>query len=111
MTENRLKTIHGWDEVPDFENEQEEHEFWGSHSFSEEMLEDFRPPYKGELPPPRPETKTRPRRDRLTLDVEKDLAKRLKNLADVKGVGYRALLRQFIAERVYEEEKREGMLK
>lgn len=111
MTENRLKTIHSWDEVPDFENEQEEHEFWGSHSLSEEMLEDFQSPLDGELPPPRPETRARPRGDRLTLDVEQDLVKRLEALADAKGVECQTLLRQFIAERIYEEEKREGMLK
>jgi hypothetical protein len=26
---NRLKTIKSWDEVPEFQNEHEEHEFWG----------------------------------------------------------------------------------
>ena len=40
---NRLKTIKSWDEVPEFQNEHEEHEFWGSHSLSEELLETFEP--------------------------------------------------------------------
>jgi hypothetical protein len=36
---------------------------------------------------------------------------RLKVLASIKGIGYQTLLRQFVADRVYEEEKREGILK
>jgi hypothetical protein len=32
-------------------------------------------------------------------------------LATIKGIGYQTLLRQFVADRVYEEEKREGVLK
>lgn len=110
VEKNRLKTIHSWNEVPEFDNEEDEHKFWGSHSLSEEMLDEFEPRSERDgLPPPRPET--RPRGDRLTLDVEKDLANRLKALADAKGVEYQTLLRQFITERVYEEEKREGILK
>jgi hypothetical protein len=43
---NRLKTIRSWEEVPEFKSEREEHEFWGSHSLSEEMLENFHPPQR-----------------------------------------------------------------
>ena len=35
---------------------------------------------------------------------------RLKALAAIKGVGYQTLRRQFVAERVYEEKKREGII-
>ncbi len=111
MPENKLKTIHSWDEVPEFENEREEHEFWGSHSLSGEMLENFRPPAEGELPPPRKQTIMRPRKSPVSVRMENDLVSRLKTLAAVKGIGYQTLLRQFVADRVYEEEKREGILK
>jgi hypothetical protein len=43
--------------------------------------------------------------------TEVDLVIRLKELAAIKGTGYQALLRQFVADRVYEEEKREGVAK
>jgi predicted DNA binding CopG/RHH family protein len=43
--------------------------------------------------------------------MEEDLVARLKALAAIKGIGYQTLLRQFVADRVYEEEKREGVLK
>lgn len=88
--------INSRDEIPNFENEAEEHEFWATHSFGERLLEEFGP---------------RPRMDRPSLDVEEGLAKRLIALADAKGVGYRASPRQFLAERIREEEKREGIVK
>lgn len=112
VAEDKLKAIHSWDEVPEFESEREEHEFWGSHSLSEELLETFEPrSERSNLPPPREQTITRPRKSPVSVRMEDDLVKRLKALAAVKGVGYQTLLRQFVAERVYEEEKREGILK
>jgi predicted DNA binding CopG/RHH family protein len=42
--------------------------------------------------------------------MENDLVNRLKALAVIKGVGYQTFLRQFVAERVFEEEKREGII-
>jgi predicted DNA binding CopG/RHH family protein len=43
--------------------------------------------------------------------MENDLVNRLKALAAVKGIGYQTLLRQIVADRVYQEEKHEGILK
>ena len=112
MAGNKLKTIKSWDEVPEFQNEHEEHEFWGSHSLSEELLETFEPrSERSNLPPPRELTITRPRKGSVSVRMENDLVNRLKTLAAVKGIGYQTLLRQFVADRVYEEEKREGILK
>ena len=112
MAGNRFKTIKSWDEVPEFQNEHEEHEFWGSHSLSEELLETFEPrSERSNLPPPRERTITRPRKGSVSVRMENDLVNRLKTLAAVKGIGYQTLLRQFVADRVYEEEKREGILK
>ena len=117
MAGNMLKTIKSSDEVPEFKIEREEHEFWGSHRLSEELLETFVPRSKRDnLPPPRERTITRPRkgsvsvRSSVSVRMENDLVNRLKALAAVKGIGYQTLLRQFVADRVYEEEKREGIL-
>lgn len=33
-----LIDIHSWRDIPDFANECEEHDFWGSHTFSARML-------------------------------------------------------------------------
>ena len=111
MAGNMLKTIKSSDEVPEFKIEREEHEFWGSHRLSEELLETFVPRSKRDnLPPPRERTITRPRRGSVSVRMENDLVNRLKALAAVKGIGYQTLLRQFVADRVYEEEEREGIL-
>jgi hypothetical protein len=70
-------------------------------------LADFKPvPEEGDgwLPPARP--RIRPiavRFDEATLD-------RIKALAGRRHTGYRTLLKQFVIERVYEEEKREGII-
>ena len=108
----KMKKISSWDEVPEFQNEEEEHEFWGSHSISEELLDTFKPRSElDHLPPPREKTITRPPKTAISVRMDPDLMNRLRVLSGIKGVGYQTLLRQFVADRVYEEEKREGILK
>ncbi len=44
---------------------------------------------------------------RLTsIRLEPDLEQRLRSLATAKGIGYQTLLKNFVIERIYEEEKR-----
>ncbi|MGH3090213.1 MAG: CopG family antitoxin [Rubrobacteraceae bacterium] len=101
----KLKEINSRDEIPSFENEEEEHEFWANHALSDEFWENAKPIPEGELPPPRP------RKTPVSVRFDDDLINRLKTLAAKKSIGYQSLLRRFVAERLYEEEKREGMLK
>lgn len=109
---NKRKEIQSWDVVPSFASEKEEQEWWDEHEISEELLETFEPrSERDHLPPPRERIVTRPRKGAISVRMENDLVNRLKALAAVKGVGYQTLLRQFVADRVYEEEKREGILK
>ena len=107
----KRKEIKSWEEVPSFASEREEQSWWDEHDVSEELLETFGPVPEGELPTPRERTVTRPRKTPVSVRMEEDLVNRLRVLAAVKGIGYQTLLRQFVSERVYEEEKREGILK
>ncbi len=107
----KRKEIKSWDEVPAFASEREEQAWWDEHDVSAELLETFGPVPEGELPTPRDRTVTRPRKTPVSVRMEEDLVNRLRALAAVKGIGYQTLLRQFVSERVYEEEKREGILK
>ena len=108
----KRKEIKSWEEVPSFASEKEEQAWWDEHDVSEELLETFEArSERDHLPSPREKTVTRPRKGTISLRMEDDLVNRLKALAVVKGVGYQTLLRQFVADRVYEEEKREGILK
>ena len=110
MAEQR-KEIRSWDEVPSFASEKEEQAWWDEHDVSDELLQTFGPVEESTLPPPRERSVTRPRKAPVSVRMEEDLVTRLKGLAAIKGVGYQTLLRQFVANRVYEEEKREGVLK
>ena len=56
------------------------------------------------LPPPRPRTKP------VALRFDEDTLRRAKTLASRRGKGYQTLLKEFISERLYEEEKREGLV-
>lgn len=108
----KRKEINSWDEVPSFASEKEEQAWWDEHDISEELLDTFEPRSEMDhLPPPREKTITRPRKRPISVRMEADLVKRLKVLAGIKGIGYQTLLRQFVADRVYEEEKREGILR
>ncbi|MBA2694175.1 MAG: hypothetical protein H0U65_17055 [Rubrobacter sp.] len=110
MAKERIE-IKSWDEVPSFASEKEEQKWWDEHDISEELPETFGPVPEGELPSPREKTITRPPKAAISVRMERDLVNRLKALAGKKGIGYQTLLRQFVADRVYEEEKREGILK
>ena len=90
-----LTKLASLDQIPtSFATEREEAEFWDTHSISDELwdtLEDADP---------------------LEIDfsLDPDLATRLYVLARAKGVPCVDLVLQFVAERLYEEEKREGII-
>jgi hypothetical protein len=96
--------IQSWSEVPQFTSEAEEAEYWRTHSLGEDLLEQMRPLTDEGLPPPRP--RTRP----IAVRFDEDILRRLKALARAKHKGYQTLLKEFVVERLYEEEKRAGLV-
>ena len=65
--------------------------------------------YTRAMPKPQPEepnARTRP----IGIRFDEDVIKRLKALALLKGKGYQTMLKEFVMERLYEEEKREGII-
>src|SRR5215467_14223796 len=96
--------IHSWDEVPDFASEAEEADWWGSHELGPELLDQMGPPPEGLLPPPR--ERTRP----IAVRFDDSTVRRLKAVAARRHKGYQTLLKEFVTERLYEEEKREGLV-
>lgn len=88
--------------IPKHMTEEEEHQFWEKHAMSERLLEKSIIEDDDDLPPPR-RTSTQP----ISLRIESDLLVRLQHLAELKNIPYQTLLKQFVTERVYEEEKRE----
>ncbi len=103
------------EDIPVFRNEAEEAEFWATHAIAGALLEQMQPvPLEGddELPPARSSsistrsTRTRP----ISVRLDQDILRRLKVLATKKHKGYQSLLKEFVIERLYEEEKREGLI-
>ena len=101
----KLIPVNTRDEIPAFKNEAEEADFWGTHSFGPKLLAEMKPIPDGLLPPPR-EDRTKP----IAIRFDQDVIKRLKVVASHKHKGYQTLLKEFVLERLYEEEKREKLL-
>jgi hypothetical protein len=100
------------EDIPSFKDEAEEAEFWATHDLAGALLEEMQPvPLNGdeELPParsPSAATRTRP----ISVRLDDDILRRLKVLAAMKRKGYQTMLKEFLVERLYEEEKREGLI-
>lgn len=54
----------------------------------------------------RSRSRTRP----VAVRFDEDVISRLKALARARGKGYQTMLKEFVVERLYEEEKREGVI-
>ncbi len=91
-------------QVPSSMTEEEARKFWDSHEITEEYLNRAEPVPQEELPKFRPRTKP------VSVRLDGAMLQRLKRLAEIKNKGYQTLLKEFVAERVYEEEKREGII-
>lgn len=103
----KMKIIQNLNEIPQGMTEVQEHEFWKTHGFSDTLLkpalqtiDDF------ELPAPRQAKASHP----TSLRLDDDTTKRLKYLAHLKHLPYQSLLKTFVQERLYEEEKRMGII-
>lgn len=90
------------DQVPVFCREADEADFWDTHEMSEELWATLPRVPDEELPPAR--------QNPVSVRFDPDTLFRLKSLARKKHKGYQTLLKEFVMERLYEEEKREGIL-
>jgi len=97
-----MTVINRLDEIPAFTSEDEEDRFWASHEFSEELSAAAKPFPATLLPPPR--TRTVP----VSFRFDAHTLQRAKRLAKHRGTGYQTLLKEFVVERLYEEERKAG---
>ena len=98
----RVKPIDNLKDIPVGLSDEDRRAFLEENGVSEHFLENVAEAPEEERPRPR----TRPiniRFDDFTLG-------RLKNLAESRNVGYQTLLKEFVVERLYEEERRQGVL-
>jgi hypothetical protein len=102
--------VHHWNAIPAFADEDAERAWWRTHRLAPELLEHMQPvPEAGDDDLPIP---ARPRSagQLLSVRLETDTLRRLRALAAKKGTKYQTLLKQFVVERLYEEEQREGLV-
>ncbi|MBA2691952.1 MAG: hypothetical protein H0U65_05585 [Rubrobacter sp.] len=98
-----MKKIKSWDEIPHFESEDEEREFWETHSISPSLANDFDRPARGPMARKMREART------MAPNLDDDTFRRLIELSVVEEVDPRDLISRFIADGLREEEKRIGL--
>ena len=82
-------------EIPKFENEDEERRFWSEHDSTEFV--DWSKARRGVFPNLKPSTKT------ISLRLPKSMLEQLKLLANRKDVPYQSLVKVFLSERIESE--------
>ena len=91
-------------DIPDISSEDEEHAFWSTHEMGEELQNVAQPLVRDGLPPPRGRTKN------VAVRFDETTLQRVRALAARRHQGYQTLIKQFVTERLYEEEKRDGIV-
>jgi hypothetical protein len=93
-------------EIPEFASEEDEVAFWDTHSVGPGMID-----YDNTDPDPLLDAiPKRPRTRPVPVRFDDDTMARLKAVAASKGIGYQTMLKSFVMERLYEEEKRAGIV-
>jgi predicted DNA binding CopG/RHH family protein len=88
------------EQVPKFETEDEEREFWAKHDVVDFF--DWDHSVRGSFPALKPSTTT------ISLRLPKGLLEELKALANERDVPYQSLLKVFLAERIARERHRKA---
>lgn len=81
--------------IPEFKNDQEEAEFWDTHSVTD-YLDDLKPVDITFI-------EARPRKSQISLRLDPQTITQLKKLAERRGVGYQTLIRMWVMERLEQE--------
>lgn len=103
----RKQTVDNQTQIPDLMTEKQTQEFWASHSVGVGLFaEPLAPDLQAKLKAARAERHSR----NITVNLASELEQRLRHMASLKKVPYQRLLKDFVLERLYEEEKRFGVL-
>lgn len=106
---NHLKTVNSLEEIPTFSTEAEEAEFWATHEAGDGLFDAAAGSADTaalmDALPKRPRSSSA-KSNPTSLRLGTELERRLRHLAQLKGTSYQTLLKEFVLERVYEEEKR-----
>lgn len=98
-----MREVQNPEDIPQFRSEAEEAEFWAAHSLGDWFFEEAEPVSENILPPVRPQTSL------LSELLDDAILGRLKELAYHRGAEPLALVTEFVADRLDQEELRESM--
>ncbi|GBF07215.1 hypothetical protein DAERI_130045 [Deinococcus aerius] len=113
---DNLPVINSREEIPENMTTEEAAEFWDTHALGPGLFEEGKhdpelQAFAARLRRDKPRQPRQPKATHITtLRLDEDMEKRLKHVAALKKVPYQTLLKQFVAERLYEEEKRLGVI-
>jgi hypothetical protein len=102
LTDDGLELVEDPLDIPTFRTEAEEATYWATHTFGDGLLAQMRPAREVDPRLPQPRAPSSP----ITIRFESDILYRLRALAAARGVGYQTLLKRFVTERLYDEERR-----
>lgn len=102
-TADGFTIIYNHEQIPEFTSEIEEAKFWDTHTWSEEQRQ--RTEVSADAPPVR-----KKKTEGIYIEFYASDLERYYQLATIKNIPYQTLIKQFARERLYEEEKREGIL-
>lgn len=91
-----MKEISSWDEVPEFESDQEESDFWLEHSLNPRLIH-------GSIHAPDSRESTT-----ITLRFDPRMLSRIKRIARSRFLNYQSMMKQWLSERMEEEMRRSG---
>ena len=105
----KMNIVDSWSDVPKFANEADEAdeaEWWSTHAPGDGLLTQMKP-----VPlTPEEQTARNARTHPVAIRFDDSTLERVRALAQRRHKGYQTLLKEFVVERLYEEEKREGMV-
>lgn len=94
-----MKIITSRDQIPEHMSDVQAAEFWSSHTLSDELLEaSIIEEDDHDLPKRKSAT--------ISIRLDGDLLQRIRALAQQRNKGYQTLIKEFLIERTYEEEKK-----
>ena len=91
-----MNTISDWNDVPDFEPDEQEHRFWSEHSLNPRLI-------KASVHAPDSKESTT-----ITLRFDPRMLSRIKRIARSRFLNYQSMMKQWLAERMEEEIRRSG---
>ncbi len=89
-----MKTIKDWSELPEFDSEKEEHDYWQKHEIDGDLM-------NGSVHQPDSRESTT-----ITLRFDPRMLSRIKRMARSRYLNYQSMMKQWLSERLEDETRR-----